>query len=306
MKKILVFLSILLLQGCAGSPPNITIPAHEPKAHLDKQPPRVVLVLGGGGARGYAHLGVIKVLEEHGIPIDALVTCSAGSIVGALYADQGDIHRAINVTTHAGFWDFADLTNSPTTKGGFMQGYHLQKFLLSNMRAKRFNQLRVPMIVVTTDLDTGQTFPIDSGPIAPAVNASSAVPGVMLPVHLYGHLLIDGGSSDLIPVDIAQTLHPQIIIAVDVSRQLNLKDIPTSAAGIYQRADIISWEHLAHYSSQHANIIIRPNVGDTGIFDIDAKAAMIKDGEKATLKALPAIKKLMAEEHIQVVQEHLF
>jgi NTE family protein len=309
LARLLEFLALipllLLLQACAGSPPNIRIPHNRPPDESFKQHPRVVLVLGGGGARGYAHLGVIKVLEENGIPIDALVTCSAGSIVGALYADQGDINKAINVTMNAGFWDFADLTNSPTAKGGFMQGYHLQKFLLANMRAQRFDQLRVPLIVATTDLKTGETFPIDSGPIPPAVNASSAIPGIIIPVHLYNHILVDGGTSDLVPVDIAESLHPQIIIAVDVSRQLN-ENIPTSASSIFQRANIISWGKLARYNSQDANIVIRPDVGDTGVFDIDEKASMIQDGEIAALKALPAIQQLMKEKNIKVVQERLF
>ena len=198
-----LFIAILLLAACAGRPPNIVVPSNPPKPpHLIAEP-RVALVLGGGGARGYAHLGVLQVLQQAGVPLDLIVGTSAGSIFGAVYSDNHSFDKTYRIMMQASFWSFADLNNVPNSSG-FVQGYHLEKMLLANMQAKNFSKLKNKLVVVSTDLKTGQVFFIQSGPIAPAVLASSALPGLVDPVFLYHKILVDGGVVQPVPVAVAK------------------------------------------------------------------------------------------------------
>ena len=293
----------LLLVACAGAPPNITIPATQPltteniPAH-----PRVVLVLGGGGARGIAHAGVIEVLSKADIPIDLIVGTSAGSIMGALYADQGNSEQLTTLALNTSFISLSDLNNLPKSEG-LLQGYKLQKFLLNNMKANNFNELKIPLIAITTDLKTGDVFPISSGPIAPAVQASGALPGLFDPVQLYGHTLNDGGVSDPIAVDIAQQYKPDIIIAVNISEQLPAA-LPTTAEGIYNRAYLISRINISQMCMQGADVKIQPDVGNTGVFDTGAAKTLYAAGVTAAEQALPQIKLLLKEKNIPLVHSN--
>lgn len=282
---------ILSIVACTESQPLIAIPRVPPPiAKMTKQP-RVVLVLGVGGVRGYAHLGVLQALEEAHIPIDVIVGSSAGSIVAALYADNGSFKQTYNIMMPAGFWDYADMANF-SESGGFIKGLQMEKFLLQHMRARTFDQLHRKIIVATTDVKTGKTYAIESGPIAPAVLASSAVPGGVKPVHLYGHWLIDGGVTNPVPVDLAMKLHPKLIIAVNVSESSD-NVIPTSAYGFFRIAYDIMWRQLTDRSLKGADIVINPGVGETNIFDMRKKYDMYLAGLSTTRKQIPAIRKLL-------------
>ncbi|MSP53598.1 MAG: patatin-like phospholipase family protein [Gammaproteobacteria bacterium] len=288
----------ILLAACAGSRPDITIPATEPSTHLSISKPRVALILSGGGVRGFAHVGVIKVLQKAGVPIDLIVGTSAGSIIGALYADQANIDAVQTAVIRVGLSHILDFNNVPRSEGVF-KGYQLQKFLLKNMKAKRFDQLQIPLIVIATDLKTGAPVKLDSGPIAPAVQASAAIPALFDPVFLYGYELIDGGVSDPIAVDMVQGYHPEVIIAVNLAEQLPA-EIPRTAEGIYKRAFVIMHLNMNKMSARGADVIITPSVGTIQMFDIDKKTQLIHDGEQAAQKALPEIKKLLAERGIKL------
>ncbi len=301
MRKFVQFTSILVLilglYACAGTLPNINLPnTPPPPPPLKVKPPRVALVLGSGGARGYAHLGVLQVLQKAGVPIDLIVGASAGSFVGSLFADNESAQKTYQIMMKAGFWDLADVSNVPSMSG-VIQGYHYEKFLLHNMQAKTFRQLKIKLLMATTDLNTGKTYVIQSGPVAPAALASAAIPGAVRPIKLYGHVLIDGGVAAPVPVAIAKRYHPKIIIAVNISEQLQ-NDSPYTAVGILSRANSIMWKHLTKASEKGANIIIRPNVGQTGTFDMSRKHAMYLDGVKAARAELPSILKLLKAKHI--------
>ena len=287
-------LSVLVcgLLGCAGRSPQIAVPKVMPPPVAVTKQPRVALVLGSGGAKGYAHLGVIEVLRKAGIPIDLIAGSSAGSGFGALYADTGDINQTKKIMMHAGFWDLADIGNYPNIKG-IIKGYRFEKFLLKHMHARQFSQLKIPLVLAATDLKTGKTLALSSGPIAPAVLASGAMPGAVIPPKLYGHTLVDGGMADPIPVDLVERYHPKVIIAVDIDRQLG-KRMPLTALGIYDRSFLISWNRLAELSAKKTDVLIRPDTGNTGTFDIDAKWKMYQAGVRAAKKALPEIKRVLA------------
>lgn len=296
LRKNLNYLLGLLIAAavtaCAIAPPHITVPLTPPPVPKMKTAPRVALVLGVGGVRGYAHLGILQALEEAHIPVDVIVGASAGSIVGALYADNQSFKKTYDIMMPAGFWDYADITNF-SEPGGFIKGYNMQNFLLKNMHAKDFSQLHKKMIIATTDVKTGKMYAIESGPIAPAVLASAAVPGAIKPVFLYKHWLVDGGVSDPVPVELAKKLHPKLIIAVNLSSSAN-HVIPHSAYGFYGLAYDIMWQRLTAYSLKGADVVINPNVGDLNIFDIRKKQEAYLAGLAAARKQIPAIRKLYA------------
>lgn len=295
---VLTIFTLALLQGCAGSRPNVHIPKTMPKPLTMTKQPRVALVLGSGGARGFAHLGVLKVLEKAGVPIDLITGASAGATMGVLYADNRSSKKTKAIMMKAGFWDLADISNLPSLKGP-IKGYRFQKFLLKHMHARHFKQLHIPVVVATTDLRTGKLFPISSGPIAPAAEASAAMPGAVQPPRLYGHTLIDGGMVDPIPVDLAKKYKPQIIIAVNICMDLD-KEMPSTALGIYDRAYEISWNKLCSMTASRADIVIHPKVGTVGTFDIDQKKWLFAIGERAAKRALPKIKRLLASHDIKL------
>lgn len=290
---------ITLLCACAGIRPNIPIPAHQPKPLQLHYQPEVALVLGAGGARGFAHAGAVRVLQQAGIPIDLIVGSSVGSFYGALLADTGNATTAAKIMLSANFWDIADIANMPSLWGP-IQGYHYQKFLLHHMRTRSFNQLKIPLVVVTTNLKTGRSYVISAGPIAPAAEASSAIPGVVKPAFLYGHMLVDGGMSDPIPVNVAKRYHPKVIIAINIAEQLS-KSMPRTGLGVYDRGSEIAWLTLSRDSEKGADIIIRPQVGEIGTFDVDRKYELFHDGEMAAYLALPEIRKILREKHIKLI-----
>jgi NTE family protein len=286
----------LLLCACAGTHPNIAVPMQMPKPlHLSHRP-QVALVLGAGGARGFAHAGAVFVLQKAGIPINLIVGSSVGSFYGALLADSGNATIAGKIMLSASFWDIADLANVPSLSGE-IQGYHYQKFLLSNMRARWFDQLKIPLVVVTTNLKTGEKFVISSGPVAPAAEASAAIPGVVKPAHLYGRTLVDGGITDPVPVDVAMRYHPKVIIAINIAEELSRK-MPWTALGVFDRSYRIAWLSFSRKSEHRANIIIRPDVGGISGYDIDQKYRLFRQGEVAAYQALPQIKALLRKKHI--------
>ncbi len=300
LKLLSIYFMASFLCACAGMAPHIDVPQTMPKSlQLTKQP-RVALVLGAGGARGFAHAGAVKVLQNAGIPIDLIVGTSVGSFYGALLADSGDANIAGQIMLSASFWNVADIANVPNLSG-LMQGYHYQKFLLHHMQARWFNQLKIPLVVVAADLKTGKAFVISSGPIAPAAEASSAIPGAVRPAYLYGHILADGGMLDPIPVDVAKRYNPKIIIAINITQQLS-SYVPYTAVGVYDRAYDISWRQLTHLSASGADIIIRPQVGAIGTFEVEKKYKLFYEGEIAAYNALPAIKKILREKHIKLLK----
>lgn len=299
MRYGLFVLECVLLIGCAASAPRIYIPQQEPSAHyLKRQHPEVILVLGSGSSRGFAHAGVLKVLEENHIPIDMIVGTSAGSIIGALYADHPSaksLQHLLITTNRNEVMDFS-LMNLRT---GVISGNQLQQFLVQHMHAQTFEQLRIPFIAVASDLDSGKMHAFGSGPIAPAVNASSAVPALFRPVQLYGRTYIDGGMIDPVAVDVAEWFHPKIIIAVNLNAPLS-PSMPTSTPGVFLRGVDMMMEKLNDYSSSQADVVIRPKLQDIDMFDGSNRKDVIQSGIDAANAALPEIKRLLAEQHIRL------
>lgn len=290
-KPLIVLFLLTLLSGCVSAP-NILIPPVPPKPRAIVHQPRVAIVLGGGGAKGYAHIGVLRELQKAGVPIDLVVGSSAGALVGALYADRGREEDAEYALMKARFFDFVDINSHPWS-GGFLTGNAFQWFVLRHMRAQQFKDTHIPLVVVATDLARGKPYVIASGPIPPAVTASAAVPGGVIPVRMYGKTLVDGAMVAPVPVNVALRYHPKVIIAVNICNDLYPK-LPWTAYYTYYRAYQISWNQLAKQTEMGADVVIHPAVGQTGIFDLGSKQTMFDEGVAAADKALPRIKRLLA------------
>ncbi len=291
LRAVAIFVAcVIALIGCA-SRPAIDVPAVAPPPPPIASP-QLALVLGSGGARGYAHLGVLQAFEEANIPIDLIVGSSAGSIIGVFYADKANSEEVNEIMLNTGFSDFVDL-DSFFLPRGFIGGSSLQRFIAMHMDAKTFDELKIPFIATGTDLETGESVELNSGPIPPAINASVALPGLLKPVDLYGHELIDGGVAEPNPVRIAKRYNPQITVAVDLAQDLS-ETMPRTARGVYSRAIDIIWAQLNERTLEGADVIIRPTRGGNyGTFAIGSQEALYQSGLDAGRASVPAIRALL-------------
>lgn len=297
MKKLLVALTFLVgiavLSGChratlaQGDPEPI--PTFLPPA----SPPKVALVFGGGGAKGLAHVGVLRELEEAGIHPDLIVGCSSGALIGALYADQPNVDRLENLLLNLKRRDLLDISLF-ASRFGFVKGQSLEAFLKENLSVGFFDALQIPLIVVATDLHTGELVEFGGGPLVPALCGSSAVPGVFKPVPYLGRHLIDGGAVDPVPVRVAKKYGAQVIIAVDVGEKLSDEEI-VHVFGIVKRGINISYRQLSKESAKDADILLQMNFQDLGMFSDRHNREIYERGRAQARALLPQIEKVIAE-----------
>lgn len=269
------------LVGCGSAP--IAKPA----------PPRkVVLVLGGGGARGFAHVGVIRELENAKIPIDMIVGVSVGSLIGVLYADSKsslDLEWKAFQITKEQIFDFK-LFNWTE---GLAKGEALQTYLDKNVKCRYLEELKIPLAVVAADLNTGQRVVFTRGLIRDAVRASTSIPGVFAPVQIQNQLLVDGGICGNLAPQVARDLGGTLIIGVDIAQQRQpLTEAPNALTTILESIDIMG-DEMVRLSQNQFDVIIRPDVGDIRITDFSHKKELMEAGKAAAEKALPAIKALL-------------
>lgn len=283
-KKLLLLSSVLALAACATlDKPTVAVP---PVATVSPvKAPRVVLALGGGAARGFAHVGVIKVLETHGIVPDAVIGTSAGSVVGALYAAG---YAPFELQKMALQLDEASISDWSLSDRGVLKGESLQKFINDAVRNQPIEKLRKPFAAVATDLKSGQPIVFRTGNVGMAVRASSAVPGVFKPVAIGGHEYVDGGLVSPIPVRQARALG-EVVIAVDISSQ-PLNHQVRGVFDVLLQTFTIMGAQLGAEQLKEADIVIRPNIPSVGSADFQSRNLAILEGEKAALAALPAIK----------------
>ncbi len=274
-----LLISFLFLAGCPA--PNIPIPIPKPK-------PKIALVLSGGASRGFAHIGVIKVLEEQHIPIDIVVGTSAGSLTGALYAyyaDAAKLEKAAWGLTEEDVFDYS----IPNIFVGVVKGESIVAFIKSRILVKNIQDLKIPFAAVATDLVTGEKIVFKTGPVSTAVRASISIPGVFKPLIIGKKILVDGGVVDNVPVDVARNLGADIVIAVDVSSPSRNDNINNIIDVIMQTFNIMGNE-ISKYQIKDADVIIRPNVSGVGLIDFNKKSKLIFEGEKAAREALPKIR----------------
>jgi NTE family protein len=292
----------LLLGGCSlmprggETPPRTTPPVVEPvaKPEVRMLPPKIALALGGGAARGFAHIGVIKALEAHGIVPDIIVGTSAGALVGALYAGGYggfDLQRvALQMDdTIVADWSLPDR--------GFIKGEALQNFVNRAVQNRTLDKLNKPFATVVTDLQSGEMVVFRSGNTGMAVRASSSVPGVFQPVSISGREYVDGGLVSPVPVRAARQMGAELVIAVDISNKPRFGKTRDSVDVMLQTFAIMG-QSIANYELLEADIIIRPDTGQMRGTDFDGRHQAIIEGEKAGLAAIAAIKRRIAEKSV--------
>ncbi len=279
------FLLALFLSGCSSLPP--TTETSPPKVQPIARPaPKIALVLGGGAVRGFAHIGVIKTLEAHGIVPDMVVGTSAGSVVGALYAGGYSGFELQKIAFQleqdsVGDWVLPDR--------GFIKGEMLQNFINKALQNRPIEHLNKTFAAVATELQTGEMTVFRRGNTGMAVRASSSVPGVFQPVNIGGKEYVDGGLVSPIPVRAARAMGADIVIAVDISgkpKNAKLND----TIDIFLQAFSIMGQTIGRYELAEADVVIRPQTGMIGPTEFDQKHLAIMEGEKAALAALPLIR----------------
>lgn len=260
--------------------------AYQPSADR----PRVGLALGGGFARGIAHIGVLRVLVEQGIPIDCIAGTSVGALIGSAHASGTSLDEMQRQGAQTRFRDFGRWTVS---RMGMATNDRLEDFLHRLATVKYFEQLNVPFCIVATDLVKGESVEFTEGEIGPALRASCAYPGLFLPIEYKGYVLVDGFLTAPVPTEALRRMGAEVVIAVHLEPGL-LKDKPRNTIEVIARSFSIiqgnaelPWRHAA-------DVIIAPEVHQYLWDDFSKTPELVAAGEAATRAAIPQIKAAIA------------
>ena len=282
------------LSSCSSSFMEINTPSEMPPPRVLKTKPRVAVVLGGGAFLGMAHLGVLKVFEENNIPIDLIVGTSVGSFVGAIYSDNpnSDAIRKKAMEIKAEEIFNASVFNSMT---GFVTGENLQKYITDNIKVKNIEDTKIPFVAITTDLLSGKTIALSSGPIAPSVNSSCAIPMIFEPVKMYGMILVDGGVLDGVAVDIARTYNPDVVIAIDLMAVVDTKPEIKNFIDVLARSYQIAANKIRRSIAPTADILLEPKLSGFPLLSDKFDKQVYDAGYTVAKDRIEEIKKLIAE-----------
>ena len=295
-----VMLLAIALVGCATKTDTLRTELPTPTPQVDapvaapspaRKPVKLGLALGGGAARGFAHVGVIQVLEEAGIKPQLVVGTSAGSMVASFYAsgrNGAQLQRLAETMEEATLTDW----NLPLVSRGLIKGDGLAKYVSTITGGKRIEELAMPLGIVATDLHTGSGVLFQKGDIAMAVRASSAVPAMFDPVRIAGHDYVDGGLVSPVPVRYARQMGADVVLAVDIS------STPESnkASGILQvllQTFTIMGKSIKEYELREAEVIVRPALDGVGSASFGERQRSIQAGRQAMLQALPELKRFL-------------
>lgn len=287
---------VTLMTGCASIEFAKEAPRYAPPLPKVAQQPKLALVLGGGGARGLAHVGVIEELTKANIQPDLIVGCSAGAIVGTLYADSLDIHGLRELLMDKKRSDFIGISlgNLPYSVS---EGAELKAFLKKNLSASTFDELKIPTAVVATNLQFGDLTPFAMGEITTPVLASAAFPGMIHPVQIEGQYFIDGGVADPVPVSAAKTLGAEFVIAVELKNELP-PEAPNHMLGLMMRTIEIGYNHHSLRSIKEADFLIRVPFREVGTFDDSQNQLIYEAGKAAAKEALPRLLKALQKHNL--------
>lgn len=289
-RQLLLLLATLLLAACVGGS-KPTAPLVVPVVPV--VPPvklKIGLALGGGAAKGFAHIGVIKMLEASGIHPDVVSGTSAGSVVGALYASG---MNPFQLQETAFGLDEAKIRDVRLFSGGLVRGRALQDYVNQLVHNQPIEKLKLPFAAVATELENGARSVFVSGNTGQAVRASCSIPGVFEPTTIAGRHYVDGGVVSPVPVDAARQLGANFVIAVDISDRPDGSD-PQGMMDIINQSITIMGQQLARQELARADVVIRPQLSGIGPTDFDQKNEAILQGEKAALAAIPAIRAKLA------------
>ncbi len=277
-----------LLAACTGN----TKPTPAPAAIAPVEVPkiRIGIALGGGAAKGFAHIGVIKMLEANGLEPVVVSGTSAGSVVGALYASGMD---PFQMQQQAFALDESKIRDVSLFSGGIIKGQKLQDYVNELVDKRPLEKMTKPLAVVSTQLETGERTVFVRGNTGQAVRASSSIPGVFEPVAIGQRHYVDGGIVSPVPVDAARELGADFVIAVDISTVASGK-APGSLLGNVNQSIAIMGRKLGAQELGRADVVIRPKVDEIGPASFEQRNNAILEGEKAALAAMPQIRARLA------------
>lgn len=282
----------ILLAGCGSNPPappQSSAPAPAPAAPAPRHV-KIGLALGGGAARGFAHIGVIKALEAQGIVPDIVVGTSAGSVVGAMYAagySGFQLQKMALEMDEASISDWAlpFFSKAP----GVLKGEALQSYVNKTVRNQPLEKLKIPFGAVATDLKTGQPILFRRGNTGLAVRASSSVPGVFQPVAIGGRTYVDGGLVAPVPVRFAREMGAEFIIAVNISSATEAQATASSVDVLMQTFTIMG-QRINQLELKDADVVITPSLGTMGSADFNGRNLAVLAGEQAAASVMTQLK----------------
>ncbi|HOP41132.1 MAG TPA: patatin-like phospholipase family protein [Geobacteraceae bacterium] len=277
LSALLVLLVIVPVSGCL--PKKVPPPAVE-------KPVKIALVLGAGAAKGFAHVGVLKVLESNHIPVAMIVGTSAGSFVGSLYAYGFTSFQLQKISFDLEQGELVDFT---IPDNGFIKGEKLEGYINRMLRNTPMEKLRIPFYAVATDIQNGREMVFGSGNTGTAVRASCSIPGVFSPVTISGRMYVDGGVVSPVAVDAARRLGADVVIAVDVSGGGEAPK-PQGTLGTILQSIGIMYAEIASHQLKKADVVISPKVSSMGSSDFSKRHVAVLEGERAANAALPAIR----------------
>ena len=296
MKKILFQFSLwttsLVLFGCASAPPTPPVVTPTVSVAIPKTPPKIGLALGGGAARGFAHVGVIQVLEEAGITPVLVTGTSAGSLVAALYASGKNGAQLQTVAETMEESTIADWT-LPFFGRGVLRGEALAKYVNLQVGQKPIEAMPMPLGIVATDLNSGNDMLFQRGDTGTAVRASSAVPAVFTPVKINGHEYVDGGLSSPVPVRAARKMGAELVIAVDISSPPEGSSASGTIEVLLQTFSIMG-KSINGFELKDADVVVRPVLTGVSSSDFSSRKRSIEAGRQAMLQALPQLRLAIA------------
>ena len=252
--------------------------------------PAIGLALGGGFARGVAHIGVFKALEEANIPLRCLAGTSVGAIMGAIYASGVSVREMEKIAALVRFKDFARWTLS---RRGLASNDRMIPFFDKVLRVKTFEELKIPFAIVATDFVSGEPVVFRSGPLIPAIRASCAYPGIFLPVEVNGRLMVDGLLAWSVPTPPLRQMGAERVIGSHLKAAWVGKDGPRHVLEIIGQCFSIAQTKMCDQWKTAADVILEPDVHGFAFDDFQRAAELVRRGEQATRAALPEIRSWM-------------
>ena len=280
--KLLLLFVAFFTCGLTACAPKAIPPSHRPAT--------IAVVLGAGAVKGFAHVGVLKILESQKIPIHMIVGTSVGSFVGSLYAYGYDAFQLQTIAYGMQRDDLIDLT---LLDNGFVKGEKLESYVNRMVRDTPIEKFRIPFHAVATNIQTGHEVVFGTGNAGMAVRASCSIPGIFRPFRISGNTYVDGGVVSPLAIDVARRYGADVVIAVDISTGLTETVPQGTVETILQSVDIM-YAKIAAQQTLRADIVIRPSVGHIGSADFTRKHEAILEGEKAAMAAMPAIQGLLS------------
>ena len=260
--------------------------------------PSIGLALGGGFARGIVHVGVLKVLEQEGIPVSFVAGTSVGALIGAAYCSGVSPAELEEIAARVRFRDLARWTLS---RYGFATNLRMITFLKKILKVHTFEELQIPLAVTATDFGSGEGVVFRSGPLVDAVRASCAYPGVFLPVKVNGRLLVDGMLAHSLPTKPARDMGADKVLAVSLrSHWKNSDGGPRHIFDVIGQCFSIAQDVNCAQARSCADLVIEPDVTGYRYDDFERSASLVRIGEEATRAAIPAIRKWLEVEKVKL------